>query len=71
MCEVGFESLDFVGHKICREQIGLQDDNMIRDAPVPQTMGSFSGLTSFYSEDIPNYLKVAVPLTDRMKKVIT
>ena len=71
MCKVGFESLDFVGHKICMEQIGLQDDNMISDAPVPQTTTSFSGLSGFYSEDIPNYLMVAVPLTDLMKKGIT
>ena len=72
-CQIGFSSLDFVGHEIGKGEISLQEDNMkkIQDAPRPETkkqVRSFLGLTGFYREYIPNYAAIAVPLTDLTKK---
>jgi hypothetical protein len=72
-CEIGFQNLDFVGHKIGKGEIGLKEDNVrkIQEAPRPETkkqVRSFLGLTGYYREYISNYSAIAVPLTDLTRK---
>ncbi|XP_078492084.1 uncharacterized protein LOC144747728 [Ciona intestinalis] len=72
-CRLGAGEVDFLGHHVGNNIIGLHDDNVrkIREAPRPKNkteVRSFLGLTGYYREYIPNYAAVAVPLTDLTKK---
>ena len=72
-CEIGFDSVDFVGHKIGKGEIRLHVENVkkIVEAPRPETkkqVRSFLGLTGFYREYIPSYATIALPLTELTKK---
>ena len=72
-CVIGEEAVNFIGHKIGRGALGLQDENVkkVRDAPRPKTkkeVKSFLGLTGYYRNFIPNYAVIASPLSDLTKK---
>nr|XP_018672786.1 uncharacterized protein zf(cchc)-26 isoform X2 [Ciona intestinalis] len=72
-CRLGAGDVDFLGHHVGNNVIGLHDDNVrkIRDAPRPKSKSevrSFLGLTGYYRDYIANYAAVAVPLTDLTKK---
>ena len=72
-CEIGFLSIDFLGHTI--GQFGMQP-NLKNVAEVthsarPRTkkqIRSFLGFAGFYRQFAPNCAAIAVPLTDLAKK---
>jgi len=72
-CSVGYNSVDFLGHKIGASSMQPKSDTVkkILEAPRPKTkkqLRSFLGLVGFYRQFIPNFAAVAVPLTDLTKK---
>jgi len=72
-CFVGYEALNFVGHTIGRDNVRMDPHKLekIRDAPRPITkrqLRAFLGLAGYYSNFVPNYTDVVVPLTDLTKK---
>ena len=69
-CLFGVNSVDFLGHRLEQEMIGLHQDNVekIKDAPRPSTkVRSFMGLAGYYRDFIPNFTAIAVPLSDGVK----
>lgn len=72
-CEVGFEAVSFLGHKIGMGHIATKDEILerIQSAEIPKTkkqVQSFLGLTGYYREFIPRYAEVAHPLVELTKK---
>ena len=72
-CLFGVNSVDFLGHRLEQGMIGLHQDNVekIKDAPRPSTkkqVRSFMGLAGYYRDFIPNFVKIAAPLSDVTRK---
>ena len=70
---LGVCTLSFLSHKIEHSLIHLSEENIlkIRNAKRTNTnkeLRAFLELTEFYREYLPNYVAVAVPLTDLTKK---
>ena len=72
-CLFGAETIDFLGHQLKRELIGLHEDNVekIRNAPRPSNkmqVRSFMGLAGYYRDFIPNFAAISAPLSDLTRK---
>ena len=72
-CELGVTQVDFLGHRLGRQTVGLQDCNVekVKDAPRPTTkkeIRSFLGLVGYYQPFIPNFAAIAAPLSDLTRK---
>ena len=72
-CELGATQVDFLGHRLGRGTVGLQDCNVekVKDAPRPTTkkeIRSFLGLVGYYQPFIPNFAAIAAPLSDLTRK---
>ena len=70
---IGNSSVEFVGHIVGDGKISLLEENVAKvlEAPRPTTkkqVRSLLGLTGYYRDFIPDYSKVALPLTDLTKK---
>ncbi|XP_041483470.1 uncharacterized protein LOC121430260 [Lytechinus variegatus] len=71
-CEVGCQSLEFLGHVVGKGTLRPQSDKLlkIQDAKPPRTkkeLRSFLGFVGYYRRFIPNFAAVASPLTDLTK----
>ena len=71
--EVGFKSLEFLGHVVGEGIIRPEESKVqkIMQVPIPQTrkqVRSLLGLTGFYRRYIPGYASVTAPLTDLTKE---
>ena len=71
-CEVGCQSLQFLGHVIGKGMLQPQCNKItqIRDAKPPCTkkeLRSFLGFVGYYRRFIPNFAALASPLTDLTK----
>jgi transposase InsO family protein len=72
-CSLATETVEFLGHTIEGDTLGLQEANIrkIQSAPPPKSkkeVRSFLGLTGFYRAYVPNYATIAAPLSDLTKK---
>ena len=72
-CEIGFQSLDFQGHRIIEDSRTPYPSNLnkVLEAARPQTkkhVMSLMGLFNFYRSYIPMYSEIALPLTDLLKR---
>ena len=72
-CFLGFNSIDFVGHRVGNDEISTLDDKIekVKNAPLPETktqLRSFLGLAGYYRQFCPHYATVAAPLNDLIKK---
>ena len=73
-CLFGVNTVDFLGHRLEEELIGLHEDNVtkIRDSPRPATkkqIRSFMGLAGYYRDFIPNFAALAAPLLTKLNGV--
>ena len=71
-CEVGCQSLQFLGHVVGKGMLQPQCNKItrIRDAKPPGTkkeLRSFLGFVGYYRRFIPNFAALASPLTDLTK----
>ena len=71
--QVGFKSLEFLGHVIGEGSIRPEDSKIqkILEVPTPQTVKqvrSIMGLLSFYRRYVPKFAEITAPLTDLTKK---
>jgi len=72
-CEFGVTEMDFLGHKITQEGLKMDDHKVkaildwepLKSVPA---LKSFSGLASYYCKFIKNFVKMAGPLTNLLKK---
>ncbi len=72
-CEFGVMEVDFLGHRITHEGLKMDDHKVkvILDWEPPRSflvLRSFLGLTSYYHKFIKNFTKIAMPLTNLLKK---
>ena len=72
-CEIGFSSIEFLGHCVGDGKLMKSEENIkaIVDAPRPETkkqVQSFLGMIGFYRKCIPYFADIALPLTDLTKK---
>ena len=72
-CCVGYNEVEFLGHKVSCNRIAMDEDKLlkIQDAAPPKTktqVRSFLGLTGYYRKLVNNYAHVIAPLTDLVKK---
>ena len=70
-CELGGNSVSFLGHKVIEDHRSPDNLNKILEATRPQTkkeVMSFIGLVGFFSSYIPRYAAICVPLTDLLRK---
>ena len=70
-CELGGNSVSFLGHKVIEDHRSHDNLNKILEATRPQTkkeVMSFIGLVGFFSSYIPRYASICVPLTDLLRK---
>ncbi|GFN97175.1 Zinc finger protein [Plakobranchus ocellatus] len=66
-CLLGSRSVNFLGHRLSRGAIGLQDENVekVRNAPRPKTkkeIRAFLGLIGYYKAFVPNFAAVSASL---------
>ena len=72
-CEIGFNSIDFLGHRIIEDLRTPNPTNLgkIIEAARPQTkkqIMSFLGVVEFYRSYVKNFSKLSISLTDLLKK---
>lgn len=72
-CDLVRSSVDYLGHTVGEGVCSCQGSKIrqVRDAPRPTTkkqVRSFLGLAGYYSQFIPQYAAVALPLYDLLKK---
>jgi hypothetical protein len=72
-CKFGVTKVDFLGHRITQEGLKIDDHKVkaIVDWEPPKLVSalrSFLGLASYYHKFIKNFVKIAAPLTNLMKK---
>ncbi len=72
-CEFVVTEVDFLGHRIIQEGLKMDDHKVkaIVDWEPPKsvpTLRSFIGFASFYHKFIKNFVKIAAPLTNFLKK---
>ena len=72
-CFVAFNRLEYLGHSIGEGILTPNEGKLqaIRDAPCSETkkqVCSFLGPIGFYWKFVPNFVAIAVPLTDLTKK---
>jgi hypothetical protein len=72
-CEFGVTEVDFLGHGITQESLKIDDHKVkvILDwEPLRSVLAlrSFLGLASYYCKFIKNFTKIAMPLTNLLKK---
>jgi len=72
-CEFGISEVDFLGHRITQEGLKM-DDHKVKtildweSLRLVLALRSFLGLTSYYHKFIKNFVKIATPLTNLLKK---
>jgi len=72
-CEFGVMEVDFLGHRITQEGLKMDDHKVkaILDWEPPKSVSalrSFLGLASYYCKFNKNFVKMAAPLTNFLKK---
>ncbi len=72
-CKFGVAKVDFLGHKITQESLKMDDHKVkaILDWEPPKSvlaLRSFLGLASYYRKFIKNFVKIATPLINLLKK---
>jgi len=72
-CYLLQRKVTFLGHVVSEDGIATDPEKtrLIRDWPVPRNLKelrSYLGLTSYYRKFVKDYSKIAVPLTDLLKK---
>ncbi len=72
-CKFGVTEVDFLGHRIIEEGLKMDDHKVkaILDWEPPKlvpALKSFLGLASYYHKFIKNFVKMATPLTNLLKK---
>jgi transposase InsO family protein len=72
-CEFFKKEISFLGHVINEKGISVQHHKVkaVASWPVPKTMKEvkgFLGLTNYYRKFVPQYSKVAIPLTEMTRK---
>ncbi len=72
-CEFGVTEVNFLGHRIIQEGLKMDDHKVkaILDwepLKLVLTLRSFLGLASYYHKFIKNFARMAVPLTNLLKK---
>jgi hypothetical protein len=72
-CEFRVTKVDFFGHKITQESLKMDDHKVkaILDWEPPKlvlALRSFLGFTFYYHKFIKNFAKIAMPLTNLLKK---
>ena len=73
-CSLMKESVDFLGHRLCPEGIRPLDGHLklIQEWPQPKNIRdvrSFLGKASYYRKFIPNFSRIAAPLSDLTRQV--
>jgi hypothetical protein len=74
-CEFGLTEVDFLGHRITQEGLKMDDHKVkaILDWEPPKSISalrSFLGLASYYRKFIKDFVKIATPLTNLLKKSV-
>lgn len=74
-CKFLLTEINYLGHKITREGITIQESNIkaVKSFPIPKTVKqvrSFLGFANYYRDFIPNFAEKAKPLTNLTKKGI-
>jgi deoxyuridine 5'-triphosphate nucleotidohydrolase len=72
-CEIGVREVEYLGHVVSGDGIKPMADKVeaVRKWPVPKTVTevqSFLGLANYYRRFIPNFAKIAGPLTELTHK---